>query len=68
MMDRRRRFPSELEGRGLNDCLDEFARVLQRYGSQTLIADARRCEPAIRALAGRTYDDMLAAWREAVAV
>ncbi len=67
MMDRRRIFPSELEGRGLGDCIDRFARIVRRYGSQGLIADTRRCEPAIRALAGRTYDDMLAAWREAVA-
>jgi hypothetical protein len=68
MMDRRRRFPSELEGRSLNDCMDQFAQVLQRYGSQSLIADMRRYEPRIRALAGRTFDELLAALRESVTV
>jgi hypothetical protein len=67
MMDRYRRFPNELEGRRLNDCLDQFAQVLQRYGSQSLVADAQRWEPAIRAFAGRTYDDVLVAFRERMA-
>jgi hypothetical protein len=68
LMDRCRRFPSEIEGRRLSDCMDQFAEVVQRYGSQDLIADFRRHEESIRACAGRTFDDLLAALHEPMTV
>ena len=67
LMDRKRRFPAELRGRPLNDCLDQLAAVLRRYGSQGLVLDLGTFGPELRALGGRSYDDMLAAWRAPVA-
>jgi hypothetical protein len=63
LLDRRRRFPAELEGQSLSDCIDRLAAALRRYGSRGLVDDLKSLEPELRGLAGRSYDDLFAAWR-----
>jgi hypothetical protein len=67
LMDRGRRFPTEIAGRTLGDCIDQLAAVLQRYGSESLVDALETMEPELRALAGRSYEETLAAWRMQVA-
>jgi hypothetical protein len=63
LLDRARRFPAEVEGRKLSDCIDQLSRVLDRYGSESLVRDLANVKPELRALAGRSYEEMLAVWR-----
>jgi hypothetical protein len=63
LLDRGRKFPAQLEGRSLDDCIGRLAAVLQRCGSECLVNDMRCFEPELRALAGRSYDEVFAAWR-----
>lgn len=67
LMDRGQRFPAEIEGRSLSECLDQLVAVLERYGSQKLVSDLAAIGPELSTLAGRSYDEMLAAWRIPVA-
>src|SRR6266849_3979262 len=67
LLDRGRRFPAQLEGRSLSDCLNQLAAVLHRYGSESLLDDLKAFVPELRALAGRSYDETLAAWSVQVA-
>ncbi|MBZ5534023.1 MAG: hypothetical protein LAO20_21545 [Acidobacteriia bacterium] len=63
LLDPGRRFPAQLEGRSLSDCFDRFAAVLYRYGSPGLVDDLKKLGPELRSLAGRSYQEMLAAWQ-----
>src|SRR5581483_1356340 len=64
LLDRRRPFPTELEGRTLAECFDQLAAILRRYGSSGLVADLTAFGPELRSLAGRSYEETLAAWRQ----
>jgi hypothetical protein len=55
------RVPATLEGRSLDDCMEAFARALFRFGSEPLRRDLAAVRPTLPELAGRSYDELLAA-------
>lgn len=63
LLDRGRKFPAQLEGRGLGECISRLAAVLRHCGSQGLVDDMALVEPELRGLAGRSCDEVFAAWR-----
>lgn len=63
LLDKGRPLPLQLAGQSLSSCLDKLGAVLSRYGSQALVEDLSRFAPELRALAGRSYDETLDAWR-----
>jgi hypothetical protein len=63
LLDRGRTLPAQLEGRSLGDCIGQLAAAFQRCGSQGLADDMKCFEPELRSLAGRSYDEVFAAWR-----
>jgi hypothetical protein len=68
LLDRARPLPAQLRGQSLDSCLDKLGRVLTRYGSEALVEDLRSFAPVVRALADRSYEQTLAAWRLQVAL
>jgi hypothetical protein len=67
LLDHRRVFPQQLQGRSFSDCWSQLTAVLHRYGSAPLVEDLKKLGPELRAFAGRSYDELLAAWETQVA-
>ena len=67
LLDRRRIFPQQLQGKSFSDCWGRLTAVLHRYGSAPLAEDLKKLGPELRAFAGRSYDELLAAWEVQVA-
>ena len=67
LLDRRRIFPQQLQGKSFSDCWSQLTAILHRYGSVPLVEDLKKLGPELRAFAGRSYDELLAAWETQVA-
>lgn len=67
LVDRRRIFPQQLQGKSFTDSWSQLTAILHRYGSAPLVEDLKKLGPELRVFAGRSYDELLAGWETQVA-
>jgi hypothetical protein len=60
LADWQQRFPAELAGRSLADCVAAFSGILQVHGSAQLATDAAWLGRLLPEFAGRSYEEILA--------